>query len=173
MGKFQAGQPRPANAGRKKGSPNIYTRTVRGALETAFATLQRDPQRNLVAWAKASPENLRSFYQLSAKLLPLVEVNLGTTPVDITTPEARLDTARRVAFLLASGVQAQDEIALKQQAVRALTVPPPLDSSNHDDSPRPPPTPVDDPTMLSSPSEDGRSAAFRHAYAIRDGRRPR
>lgn len=53
--------------GRKAGTPNRVTRTVREALEAAFRTIQKDPKVKLTVWAKANPTE---FYKLAARLIP-------------------------------------------------------------------------------------------------------
>ena len=111
MGKFQKGQPRPAGAGRRKGAANKVTVTVRNAWEAAFGKLQKDKERNLLAWAKDSPENLKVFYGLSTKLMPLIELNVEQTRphIDASTPEGLLEGARRIAFVLAKAARLVDE----------------------------------------------------------------
>jgi hypothetical protein len=66
---FAKGQPRPKNAGRKKGSTNKVTASVRAALIEAFD--KRGGVGALVTWAKA---NETEFYKLWGRLVP-VEVS--------------------------------------------------------------------------------------------------
>jgi len=54
--------------GRKKGTPNKLTRTVKETFLQAFNELQEDPKVNLVSWGKRSPN---AFYQVASKLIPL------------------------------------------------------------------------------------------------------
>lgn len=53
--------------GRKAGTQNKLTVTVKQAFEDAFKTLQADPKVKLVKWGK---ENPTEFYKLSSKLIP-------------------------------------------------------------------------------------------------------
>lgn len=52
--------------GRKKGSVNKITRTVREAFTEAFAAVNQGPSA-LAAWGKANPDK---FYPLATKLIP-------------------------------------------------------------------------------------------------------
>jgi hypothetical protein len=77
-------RPRPPNAGigRKKGSQNKLTRTVKEAFENVFRDLQKDPKdpAHLREWAKREPDK---FYPLAAKLIPTEvkgEMNHTVTP---------------------------------------------------------------------------------------------
>lgn len=66
---FKKGQKRPAKAGRKKGTPNKATASVKEALEAAFDGLGGVDE--LIAWAKRTRANRTIFYRdLWAKLLP-------------------------------------------------------------------------------------------------------
>lgn len=60
---------RPPNAGkgRKKGSQNKLTRTVKEAFEAAFNALQDQPGAKLDDWAKGNPTD---FYKIASKLIP-------------------------------------------------------------------------------------------------------
>lgn len=71
MGKFQLGDPKLPNAGRKEGSLNKMTVSIKEAILTAFNELQRDPNANLVAWGKA---NTTAFYMVASKVIP-TEIN--------------------------------------------------------------------------------------------------
>jgi signal recognition particle subunit SEC65 len=64
---FKKGKPRPTNSGRKKGSQNKFTKTVKETVLNVFNDLQNDPKTSLKAFAKKYP---RDFYQISAKLIP-------------------------------------------------------------------------------------------------------
>lgn len=59
---FKKGQ-----GGRKHGSQNKLTKTVKEAFESAFNALQDDPRANLLTWGRANPGY---FYPLAAKLIP-------------------------------------------------------------------------------------------------------
>ena len=54
-------------SGRKAGTPNKLTRTVKEAFETAFHTMQEQPGVALGDWGKANPTE---FYKLAARLMP-------------------------------------------------------------------------------------------------------
>jgi hypothetical protein len=73
MAKFQKG-----NSGRKAGSANKFTKTVKEAFEIAFNELQGDKDANLVSWAK---NNTTDFYKLASKLIP-TSVNADITSKD-------------------------------------------------------------------------------------------
>lgn len=64
---FPKGKPRPAGAGRRKGTPNILTISVREAVKKAFDELQKDPDANLTTWGRANPTE---FYKISSRLIP-------------------------------------------------------------------------------------------------------
>jgi hypothetical protein len=53
--------------GRKPGSQNKLTRTVKDVVLATFNSLQNDKAHNLEAFAKKNP---RDFYQIAAKLIP-------------------------------------------------------------------------------------------------------
>jgi hypothetical protein len=53
--------------GRKAGTPNRLTSTVKEAFETAFHAMQEQPGVKLGDWGKANPTE---FYKLSARLIP-------------------------------------------------------------------------------------------------------
>ena len=54
--------------GRRKGSVNHFTRSVREVIAETFDQLQIVPGVNLLDWAT---ENPTEFYKLAAKLIPL------------------------------------------------------------------------------------------------------
>lgn len=62
---FPKGKPRPKKAGRKKGTPNKLTKSVKEAIAIAFTEL--GDVTALVAWAR---DNETEFYKIWAKLLP-------------------------------------------------------------------------------------------------------
>lgn len=77
----KSGGRRPGS-GRKKGSPNKLTATVKEAFEAAFRELQSDSKANLVTWALS---NQTEFYKLAAKLMP-ADMNVqGGIQVEIFT----------------------------------------------------------------------------------------
>lgn len=61
---FKKGQ-----GGRKKGTPNKLTKTIREKVLEVFNTLQDEPdgKSDLISWAKAKPGE---FYPIAAKLIP-------------------------------------------------------------------------------------------------------
>lgn len=71
------GQPRPPGAGRKAGTPNRATASIKGAFVEAFDKLGGVPA--LVAWGKDNPTD---FYKLVSRLIP-VEVQ-STADVRLT-----------------------------------------------------------------------------------------
>ena len=75
---YPKGKPRPAGAGRKKGSVNKTTRTAKEAYAYAFDAL--GGAERLHEWAESTPENLREFYRLHARLIP-VDVTSGGQPI--------------------------------------------------------------------------------------------
>lgn len=62
---FKKGQPRPAKAGRKKGSPNKRSASVMEALTEAFEGM--GGWETLMKWGQNNPKD---FYPLWIKLLP-------------------------------------------------------------------------------------------------------
>jgi len=109
-GRFVKGQKRPAGAGRKPGSRNKITRTVKETFEAVFSELQRDPKTELAAWARKSKANLREFYKLTMRLVPIEASLAGKVKVDLSvahTPADRdavlLETARTLGYLLQAG----------------------------------------------------------------------
>lgn len=72
--------------GRKAGTQNKLTKTVKEAFETAFEAMQGDPAANLGVWGKA---NLTEFYKLSARLIP-AEIN-----AKVSTQETALELLDR------------------------------------------------------------------------------
>lgn len=83
----QSGNPH----GRKPGTTNKITKTVRQAFEDAFAHLQENPSDKwaLRTWAKDNPT---PFYSLASKLIPLqvAAVVEDTTTLTETQRAARL-----------------------------------------------------------------------------------
>lgn len=70
-------KPGERRGGRKKGTPNKVTASVKGALNDAFGQIGGVP--SLVAWGK---ENQGEFYKLWSKLVPTeVTGPDGSTPV--------------------------------------------------------------------------------------------
>lgn len=126
MPKFRKGQKRPAGAGRKLGSKNKITRSVKDAFACAFGELQTDPRTELVAWAKKNRTNLREFYKIAARFIPL-ETTIAPgvpPPVDLSD---RYEVARRLAFLLGEGMRARgQQQTAEPKRPELLPAPPPF-----------------------------------------------
>lgn len=73
---FVKGAPRPARAGRKRGTPNKTTVSVKQALTEAFDLRGGVPA--LLKWAKKNP---REFYGLWGRMLPLEHNVTGVNPL--------------------------------------------------------------------------------------------
>lgn len=68
--KFQRGEPRPPNAGRRAGTPNKSTAEVRAVLLAAVRDI--GGEQRLVDWIKESPQNEFAFWTVMVpRLLPL------------------------------------------------------------------------------------------------------
>lgn len=81
---FKKGQPRPANAGRKKGTPNKFTRDIKEALLNAFNSVGGETY--LTARARRDP---RSFLGLLGKLLPTQVTGKDGGPIDLLVQRAQ------------------------------------------------------------------------------------
>lgn len=66
---FEKGKPK--TGGRKKGTVNKFTKTVKETVLSVFNQLQEEPESNLFDWAKKEPTE---FYKIASKLIP-TEVN--------------------------------------------------------------------------------------------------
>jgi hypothetical protein len=67
---FKKGEPRPANAGRGRGTPNKRTVYVREILEGAAESI--GGMQRLIAWIKDAPQNEYAFWtSMYMKLLPV------------------------------------------------------------------------------------------------------
>jgi hypothetical protein len=75
---FKKGTPKPLKSGRKKGTPNRITRTAKEAYAFAFDEL--GGAERLRDWAESTPENLREFYRIHSKLIP-IDVTSGDKPI--------------------------------------------------------------------------------------------
>lgn len=90
---FKKGDPKPAGSGRKEGTQNAITRTVKETVLAVFNKLQEDPVANLESWAKTEPTE---FYKISSKLIPTevsakIDANLSFN-VGFKKPEDEEDT---------------------------------------------------------------------------------
>ncbi|MEM5315559.1 hypothetical protein [Paraburkholderia sp. JHI869] len=73
---------KPKTGGRKKGTPNKATRTVKDAI--ALAAEKLGGVDRLVAWAKEDPLNERVFWgTIYPKLLPLQVAGDGGGPIQL------------------------------------------------------------------------------------------
>lgn len=72
--------------GRRAGTQNKLTKTVKEAFETAFEEMQGDPKVKLSVWGK---ENPTEFYKLSARMIP-AEIN-----AKVSTQETALELLDR------------------------------------------------------------------------------
>ena len=77
MPKFQKGEPRPANAGRRPGSQNKVTRDFKAAVAAVFNA--GGGEGWLLKWAKKNPGE---FFTIAARLVPKEiagEIDVHTT----------------------------------------------------------------------------------------------
>lgn len=72
--RFKKGQ-----GGRKPGSQNIITRTVKETVLAVFNEIQDDPKVSLIKFAKKYP---RDFYAIAAKLIP-TEIHAKINKVEL------------------------------------------------------------------------------------------
>jgi hypothetical protein len=75
--------------GRKAGTPNVATRTVREHFAHAFELLQESPSANIMTWAESNPTE---FYRLASKLIPLQVANDPDNPMPGTIIQIIPDT---------------------------------------------------------------------------------
>jgi hypothetical protein len=75
--------------GRKAGTPNVATRTVREHFAHAFELLQESPSANIMTWAESNPTE---FYRLASKLIPLQVANDPDNPMPSTLIQIIPDT---------------------------------------------------------------------------------
>ena len=64
---FKKGIKKVSGSGRKKGSQNKLTTTVKDCVLSVFNQLQSDPRHNLLQFAKGNPKD---FYQIASRLIP-------------------------------------------------------------------------------------------------------
>jgi hypothetical protein len=82
---FEKGKPRPENAGRKEGSVNKLTKTVKERVLEVFNELQEDSEANLLSWAKTEPTE---FYKIAAKLIPAdINAKVEGKIITVITPD--------------------------------------------------------------------------------------
>lgn len=103
---------RRKTGGRTKGTPNKVSGTVRQAILDAFHEL--GGKDGLIDWAEESAENKREFYRMCSKLIPREISGPESGPIQ-TEEVSMLDTARRIAYLLAVGEEEMNEAAEEKQ----------------------------------------------------------
>ena len=67
--KFVKGEPRPKNAGRKKGTPNKFT-TLKDAFINAFNSEAMGGEKGMTEVFSSNSFTKREFYKLISKMLP-------------------------------------------------------------------------------------------------------
>jgi len=67
--KFVKGEPRPKNAGRKKGTPNKFT-SLKQAFINAFNSEKMGGEKGMTEVFAANSFTKREFYKLISKMLP-------------------------------------------------------------------------------------------------------
>lgn len=78
-------KPGERRGGRKAGTPNKLTKTVKEAFEQAFNVMQEQRGVKLGDWGKANPTE---FYKIAAKLIPSeinAKVSTQETAVELLT----------------------------------------------------------------------------------------
>lgn len=82
---FKKGDKKPESSGRKEGSINKLTKTVKERVLEVFNELQDDPQANLLSWAKDEPTE---FYKIAAKLIPAdINAKVDGKIITVIVPE--------------------------------------------------------------------------------------
>ena len=79
---FQKGVPRPPNSGRRAGTPNKATQSIKSAFKEAFD--KRGGVAALMAWAQKNPTE---FYRLVTKLIPTEISGVDGAPIVMTEAE--------------------------------------------------------------------------------------
>ena len=84
---FKKGDKKPEASGRKEGSINKLTKTVKERVLEVFNELQEDSEANLLSWAKTEPTE---FYKIAAKLIPSdINANIGGKIITVIPPSKR------------------------------------------------------------------------------------
>ena len=91
--------------GRKKGTPNKVTASVRETFQVAFESLQTDDHANLLTWARSQPTE---FYKLAAKLIPIATEVTGKDGEPLMALDDN-QTAAKLAAILAAAKSRKDE----------------------------------------------------------------
>lgn len=79
-GKKRGPRPGHRGGGRKKGTPNKLTRSIRQVFEDAFIEAQKDKTTCLPNWIKT---HTTEFYRLMASILPRQLVGVGDGPIQV------------------------------------------------------------------------------------------
>jgi hypothetical protein len=87
---FVKGEKRPQQAGRRKGTPNKSTQSVKEALTAAFEGI--GGVEKLIEWSKKE-RNRAEFYRLWAKLLPTQITGENGKPIALCIVEQVIDAA--------------------------------------------------------------------------------
>lgn len=111
---------RKKTGGRKKGTPNKITLSIKQAVIDTFGKL--GAVAHMTNWAKLQPSE---FYRLAARLIPTEVTGAAGGPVQLSVVEDPRETARRMAFLLACGAAAEEKGQAKPapKARKKLPVP--------------------------------------------------
>ena len=75
--------------GRKKGSINRITRSIKEVITDAFHEMQLKPGVNMLEWGERNPTE---FYRLASKLIPLQLANDPENPMPTTIIQIIPDT---------------------------------------------------------------------------------
>ena len=67
--RFKEGDKKPANSGRKKGTPNKFT-TLKDAFINAFNSIEMGGEKGMTEVFSANSFTKREFYKLISKMLP-------------------------------------------------------------------------------------------------------
>ena len=94
-GQFKKGEPRPANSGRRAGTPNKRTVFVKGIIEEAV--IEMGGAQRLVEWCKEDPKNEYAFW--TSMFMRLIPVQVKDTAQNSALPIEirREDVARKRA----------------------------------------------------------------------------
>ena len=84
---FQKGQPRPKNAGRRKGTPNKETYARRIAEDKALDTIKKEILKDFMPLIQAK-KNLALGIFVEKELCAIIIIKPGVTPCPLTSPIA-------------------------------------------------------------------------------------
>jgi hypothetical protein len=95
--------------GRKVGTPNKITTTVRQSVLDTFVAIQSDRDANLLAWAKANPTE---FYRIAARIVPNgTRMNVGELSGSLA------EQGRKVIEGLAAGTLGAEDASVLMSAL--------------------------------------------------------